>query len=126
MADKGENKHKSFNKEDSLKKLTPMQFNVTQKNATEMPFENEYWNNKEDGIYVDIVSGEALFSSTDKFDSGSGWPSFTKPIENKNILTKTDKSLSYEERTEVKSKQGDSHLDMSLMTALALLKKDIV
>lgn len=91
------------------KKLTPLQIEVTQKGGTERPFHNEYWDNKEDGIYVDIVSGEPLFSSLDKYDSGTGWPSFTKPINNDNIKTKSDKSM-FSERTEVRSKTGDSHL----------------
>jgi peptide methionine sulfoxide reductase msrA/msrB len=89
--------------------LTPLQYNVTQQCGTEPPFKNEYWNNKREGIYVDIVSGEPLFSSTDKFDSGTGWPSFTKPLENKNIVEKKDKSH-LTERTEVRSHNADSHL----------------
>ncbi|MFU8795494.1 MAG: peptide-methionine (R)-S-oxide reductase, partial [Dethiobacteria bacterium] len=74
-------------------RLTEIQFAVTQKDATEPAFNNEYWDNKDEGIYVDVVSGEPLFSSTDKFDSGSGWPSFTQPLESKNIVEKEDKSL---------------------------------
>ncbi len=89
--------------------LTPIQFFVTQENGTEPPFDNEYWNNKEDGIYVDIVSGEPLFSSIDKYDSGSGWPSFKKPLEPENIITKIDLSHGMK-RVEVRSKYGDSHL----------------
>lgn len=89
--------------------LTEMQYKVTQKEGTEKPFENEYWNNKEEGIYVDVVSGEPLFSSLDKFDSGTGWPSFTKPIANENIVEKTDTKF-FMKRTEVRSKHGDSHL----------------
>ena len=89
--------------------LTPIQFDVTQKEGTERPFKNEYWNNEEAGIYVDIVSGEPLFSSTDKFDSGTGWPSFTKPIDVKNVTFKTDRGL-FSERTEVRSARADSHL----------------
>lgn len=97
-------------KEDELKKkLTPLQHQVTQCSATEPPFKNEYWDNKRPGIYVDIVSGEALFSSTDKFDSGTGWPSFTKPLESKNVHFKPDHELGME-RTEVRSAQADSHL----------------
>jgi methionine-R-sulfoxide reductase len=92
------------------KKLSDVQFNVTQKEGTEKPFANEYWNNHEDGIYVDIVSGEPLFSSKDKYESGTGWPSFTKPIEPANIVTKKDKRLFFGERTEVRSKNADSHL----------------
>ncbi len=95
--------------DDLKKKLTPMQYEVTQKNGTERPFHNEYWDNKRDGIYVDIVSGEPLFSSLDKYDSGTGWPSFTKPIEKKNIVDHVDKSF-FSERTEVRSSKGNSHL----------------
>ena len=90
-------------------KLTPLQYRVTQKVGTEPPFRNEYWDNKEPGIYVDVVSGEVLFSSLDKFDSGTGWPSFTRPLEESNIVKKSDRSL-FVERTEVRSKEGDSHL----------------
>jgi len=90
-------------------KLSSLQYHVTQENGTESPFNNEYWDNKEDGIYVDIVSGEPLFGSRDKFESGTGWPSFTKPLEPDNIITKTDNSLGMI-RTEVRSKHGDSHL----------------
>ena len=90
-------------------KLTPLQYKVTQKDGTEPPFQNEYWDNKEPGIYVDVVSGEPLFSSLDKFDSGTGWPSFTKPLESANVLEKQDRSL-FMNRTEVRSKEGDSHL----------------
>lgn len=96
--------------EDQLKKtLSPIQHQVTQCSATEPPFKNEYWNNHRSGIYVDIVSGEPLFSSLDKFDSGTGWPSFTKPIENSNVKLKPDHELSVE-RTEVRSNLADSHL----------------
>ena len=90
-------------------KLTPLQYRVTQKEGTEPPFQNEYWDNKEPGIYVDVVSGEVLFSSLDKFDSGTGWPSFTRPLEESNIVTKSDRSLLMP-RTEVRSREGDSHL----------------
>jgi len=89
--------------------LTAMQFAVTQKDATEPPFNNEYWDYKEEGIYVDIVSGEPLFSSTDKYDSGSGWPSFTRPLAEDNIVEHKDSSLGMV-RTEVRSKEADSHL----------------
>lgn len=92
-----------------LAKLTPLQYKVTQKEGTEPPFQNEYWDNKRPGIYVDIVSGEPLFSSLDKFDSGTGWPSFTRPLEERNVVEKTDRSLLME-RTEVRSKGGDCHL----------------
>ncbi|HYG77006.1 MAG TPA: bifunctional methionine sulfoxide reductase B/A protein [Planctomycetota bacterium] len=91
------------------KKLSPIQYRVTQQDGTEPPFHNQYWNNHESGIYVDIVSGEPLFSSTDKFDSGTGWPSFTRPIEKERVITKTDESHGMV-RTEVRSKVGNSHL----------------
>jgi peptide methionine sulfoxide reductase msrA/msrB len=95
---------------DQLKKtLTAMQFDVTQRDGTEPPFQNEYFNNERDGIYVDIVSGEPLFSSTDKFESGTGWPSFTRPLVPANIVMKTDRSLGMA-RTEVRSRYADSHL----------------
>jgi peptide methionine sulfoxide reductase msrA/msrB len=94
---------------DLRRRLTPLQYDVTQKNATERPFRNAYWDNHEAGIYVDIVSGEPLFSSKDKFDSGTGWPSFTRPLAPGNIVEKTDRSL-FMVRTEVRSKHGDSHL----------------
>jgi peptide methionine sulfoxide reductase msrA/msrB len=89
--------------------LTPIQYSVTQQDATEPPYQNEFWNNKKNGIYVDIVSGEPLFSSKDKFDSGCGWPSFTRPIHEKNIQQKKDNKL-FMERIEVRSKNADSHL----------------
>jgi methionine-R-sulfoxide reductase len=92
-----------------IHKLTPLQYQVTQKDGTERPFQNEYWDNKAPGIYVDVVSGEPLFSSLDKFDSGTGWPSFTKPLEESNVVEKSDRSL-FMSRTEVRSKEGDSHL----------------
>ena len=96
--------------DDTLReKLTQLQYDVTQKDATEPPFNNAYWNNKKEGIYVDIVSGEPLFSSTDKFKSGTGWPSFTKPLEPDHIVEKTDRSF-FMVRTEVRSKYADSHL----------------
>ena len=91
------------------KQLTAMQYTVTQKDGTEPPFRNEYWDNKAEGIYVDIVSGEPLFSSLDKYDSGTGWPSFTRPLEPGNIVEKKDSSF-FMVRTEVRSKHGDSHL----------------
>ncbi len=102
----------SSQKKDSTElaqKLTPLQYRVTQKEGTEPPFQNEYWDNKEPGIYVDVVSGEVLFSSRDKYDSGTGWPSFTRPLEESNIITRSDRSLLMP-RTEVRSKEGDSHL----------------
>ncbi|OHD68454.1 MAG: peptide-methionine (R)-S-oxide reductase [Spirochaetes bacterium RBG_16_49_21] len=92
-----------------LKKLTPEQYRVTQKNDTEPAFKNEYWDNRRPGIYVDVVSGEPLFSSLDKFDSGTGWPSFTKPLKPENIVTRADRGL-FITRTEVRSKNADSHL----------------
>jgi peptide methionine sulfoxide reductase msrA/msrB len=91
------------------KELTPLQYQVTQKEGTEPAFKNEYWNNKKEGIYVDIVSGEPLFSSLDKYDSGTGWPSFTRPLVKENIVTREDRRL-FTTRTEVRSKHGDSHL----------------
>jgi len=95
--------------EKNLSKMTPLQVQVTQHNATEAPFKNEYYNNHETGIYVDIVSGEVLFSSLDKFDSGCGWPSFTRPIQAKAVIEKKDISH-FMVRTEVRSKSADSHL----------------
>lgn len=89
--------------------LTPLQYQVTQKEGTEPPFKNEYWDNKKPGIYVDVVTGEPLFSSTDKFDSGTGWPSFTRPLENGQVVSRTDYKLIWP-RTEVRSRYGDSHL----------------
>ncbi|MFY9919911.1 MAG: peptide-methionine (R)-S-oxide reductase MsrB [Mycobacterium sp.] len=89
--------------------LSPEQYHVTQKNGTERPFTGEYWDNHEPGIYVDVVSGEPLFASVDKFDSGSGWPSFTRPIDSENVLEKRDFSHLMI-RTEVRSAHGDSHL----------------
>ena len=91
------------------KKLTPLQYEVTQHEGTERPFQNEYWNNHQAGIYVDVVSGEPLFSSLDKFESGTGWPSFTKPLDPANVVTKTDRKF-FMSRTEVRSKHADSHL----------------
>jgi peptide methionine sulfoxide reductase msrA/msrB len=101
--------YKRPDKEELRHRLTPLQYQVTQEDATEPPFKNEYWNNHEKGIYVDIVSGEPLFSSTDKFDSGTGWPSFARPLEPDNIVEKNDRSF-FMVRTEVRSKHGDSHL----------------
>lgn len=96
--------------DDELKQaLTPEQYQVTQACSTEPPFRNAYWNNHEPGIYVDVVSGEPLFTSLDKFDSGTGWPSFTKPLVKENLVEKSDRSM-FAERTEVRSKQADSHL----------------
>ena len=89
--------------------LSPIQYQVTQHEGTEPPFANEYWRNKQPGIYVDVVSGEPLFSSLDKYESGTGWPSFTQPLESENIVTHTDYKL-FMARTEVRSKNADSHL----------------
>jgi peptide methionine sulfoxide reductase msrA/msrB len=94
---------------ENIKKLTPIQHRVTQENGTETPFQNEFWDHKEEGIYVDIVSGEPLFSSFDKFDSGCGWPSFTKPIKHQEVLEKLDTSHGMR-RIEVRSTSADSHL----------------
>ena len=102
-------KYKKPSKEELQKKLTPLQYKVTQEEATERPFANEYWDNHRDGIYVDIVSGEPLFSSLDKFDSRTGWPSFTTPLVEENIIEKEDRSF-FTVRTEVRSKNADSHL----------------
>jgi peptide-methionine (R)-S-oxide reductase len=97
------------NKEELKKELSPIQFEVTQNNGTEPPFRNEYWNETRDGIYVDLVSGKPLFSSLDKFDAGCGWPSFTKPIVEEEVIEKEDYSH-FMVRTEVRSKSADSHL----------------
>jgi peptide methionine sulfoxide reductase msrA/msrB len=90
-------------------KLTPMQYKVTQKDSTERPFDNEYWDNKKPGIYVDVASGEPLFSSTEKFKSGTGWPSFWKPLNEEHVVEHEDRSL-FKKRVEVRSMHGDSHL----------------
>lgn len=96
--------------DDELRRtLTPLQYKVTQHEGTEPPFRNEYWDNHEPGIYVDVVSGEPLFSSLDKFDSGTGWPSFTRPLDAGHVVTKTDRKF-FMTRTEVRSREGDSHL----------------
>jgi methionine-R-sulfoxide reductase len=92
-----------------IKELTPLQYEVTQEDGTERPFRNAYWDNKKAGIYVDVVSGEPLFSSTDKFKSGTGWPSFTKPLVAQNVVEKSDHKLGMV-RTEVRSRGADSHL----------------
>ncbi|MBU1078228.1 MAG: peptide-methionine (R)-S-oxide reductase MsrB, partial [Spirochaetes bacterium] len=106
---KKDKKYTKPSEKELKKKLNDLQYKVTQKDATEPAFKNEYWDNKKEGIYVDIVSGEPLFSSRDKFKSGTGWPSFTKPLESGNIVEKIDKSL-FSTRTEVRSKQANSHL----------------
>ncbi len=106
-AENQNNKSKKYQKD--LSKLNEFQKYVTQKEGTEPAFSNEYWNNKKDGIYVDVASGEPLFSSKDKYDSGTGWPSFTKPIEKNSVVEKSDNSLGMK-RVEVRSKNADSHL----------------
>ena len=101
---------KTYNKNpEAVSLLTPEQYRVTQQDGTERPFQNEYWDNKEPGLYVDVVSGEPLFASVNKFDSSSGWPSFTKPIEPENVVENMDTSHGIT-RTEVRSRHGDSHL----------------
>ncbi|HZH04748.1 MAG TPA: peptide-methionine (R)-S-oxide reductase MsrB [Myxococcaceae bacterium] len=97
------------NAETLKQKLSPLQYKVTQQEGTEPPFQNEYWDNKKPGIYVDVVSGEPLFSSLDKYDSGTGWPSFSRPLDKANVTEREDKSL-FARRTEVRSKSADSHL----------------
>jgi len=106
---KSKSKCDSKNNSNRKKRLTPLQFHVTQQCGTEPPFQNEFWNNKKAGIYVDVVSGEPLFCSLDKFDSGSGWPSFTRPLEDENIVSKADNSHGMD-RVEVRSKNANSHL----------------
>ncbi|SMO71728.1 peptide-methionine (R)-S-oxide reductase MsrB [Melghirimyces algeriensis] len=96
-------------REELRKRLTPLQYEVTQNNGTEPPFKNEYWNNQEEGIYVDIVSGTPLFSSKDQYDAGCGWPSFTRPIDQEAVTEKEDRSFGMI-RTEVRSQEADSHL----------------
>ena len=100
---------KKPNDGDLKKQLSTTQYDVTQKSGTEPPFHNEYWHYKADGIYVDVVSGEPLFSSTDKYDSGTGWPSFTRPLVKENVTEHVDRKLGVA-RTEVRSKNADSHL----------------
>ena len=100
---------KSMSDTELRKKLTPEQYHVTRENGTEPPFRNVYWDNHKPGIYVDLISGEALFASTDKFESGTGWPSFTKPLDPAHVVEKTDQTL-FMERTEVRSKEGNAHL----------------
>ncbi|HZZ14960.1 MAG TPA: peptide-methionine (R)-S-oxide reductase MsrB [Candidatus Sulfotelmatobacter sp.] len=94
---------------EAISNLSPEQYRVTQRDGTERPFQNEYWDNKKPGIYVDVVSGEPLFASTDKFESHSGWPSFTKPLDSKNVVENVDRGHGMT-RTEVRSTYGDSHL----------------
>lgn len=109
--DKHSSAHKYTKPSDEVlrQRLTALQYQVTREEGTERPFSNEYWDNKKEGIYVDIVSGEPLFSSTDKFKSGTGWPSFTQPLESNNVVEKVDRKL-FVSRTELRSKHGDSHL----------------
>ena len=104
-----EGKGGTIDKKDLKSRLTPLQYKVTQEEGTEPAFNNEYWDNKRPGIYVDIVSGEPLFSSLDKYDSGTGWPSFSRPLVPENIVERKDRSF-FMTRTEVRSKKGDSHL----------------
>ncbi len=109
---KNEDNEKKYSKPDDEtlhKMLSTMQYEVTQKDATEPPFKNEYWDNKREGVYVDVVSGEPLFSSKDQYSSGTGWPSFTQPLDPSHIVEKSDVSL-FMQRTEIRSKYGDSHL----------------
>jgi len=101
--------HRFMSKQELRDKLTPEQYRVTQEDATESPFRNAYWDNERDGIYVDVVSGKPLFSSIDKYKSGTGWPSFTKPLVAAEIVEKEDNSF-FSRRTEVRSKTADSHL----------------
>lgn len=98
-----------MDKNSRLKQLNPLQFQVTQQNGTERPFDNEYWNNQAEGIYVDIVSGEPLFSSRDQYDAGCGWPSFTRPLNGSSVIERTDLSHGMR-RVEVRSEEADSHL----------------
>ncbi|GAB4111794.1 MAG: peptide-methionine (R)-S-oxide reductase MsrB [Acidobacteriota bacterium] len=109
MNEKQEKTYSRPSDEELRRILTPLQYKVTQQGGTEPPFHNEYWNSKAEGIYVDVVSGEPLFSSRDKFDSGTGWPSFTRPLEPANIVERQDRSF-FMVRTEVRSRHGDSHL----------------
>lgn len=104
-----EEKYMKPSDEELRNKLTPLQYDVTQNDATEPPFRNEYWNEKRPGIYVDVVSGEPLFSSSDKYDSGTGWPSFTRPINDQSVVQKTDFKLIIP-RQEIRSRVSDSHL----------------
>ena len=107
--DKKLDKFEKPNDEELKEKLTPLQYNVTQKEATERPFDNEYWDNEKEGIYVDVVSGEPLFSSKAKYKSGCGWPSFYEPLEKENIVKKKDTKFPAP-RVEIRSRHGDSHL----------------
>src|SRR5262245_48682802 len=102
--------YKKPSQDEIKKKLTSEQYHVCHEGGTEHPFKNAYWDNHKPGIYVDVVTGEPLFSSADKYDSGTGWPSFTKPIDENNITKKEDRHLPFMIRTEVRSKIGESHL----------------
>jgi peptide methionine sulfoxide reductase msrA/msrB len=110
QSEKAEDPYAKPSREELKKKLTPMQYEVTQESGTEPAFKNEYWDNHKDGIYVDIVSGEPLFSSADKYESGTGWPSFSRPIEPGSVVTREDRTWYLAVRTEVRSKHADSHL----------------
>jgi peptide methionine sulfoxide reductase msrA/msrB len=103
------NTYKKPSEEELRQRLSPLEYEVTQRDATEPPFRNRYWNNHEEGLYIDVASGEPLFSSRDKFESGTGWPSFTRPIEAERVVTREDRKLGMR-RTEVRSRDGDSHL----------------
>ncbi len=109
MAKEAEARYAKPSASELREKLSPLQFRVTQEEGTEPPFRNEFWDNKREGIYVDVVSGEPLFSSRDKYDSGTGWPSFSKPLEPANIVEREDHKLLMR-RIEARSKHGDSHL----------------
>ncbi|GEM_PF-109029 len=109
MVENEKGDHLSAEHRKNIQKLTPLQYRVVRENGTEPPFQNEYYDNHEEGIYVDVVSGEPLFSSQDKFDSGTGWPSFTRPIDEKNVVSNRDNSHGMS-RVEVRSRRGDSHL----------------
>lgn len=109
MSDLRRARRQRESREELKKRLTAIQYEVTQNNGTERPFQNEYYQNKEEGLYVDIVSGEPLFSSRDQYDAGCGWPSFTQPIHKEQIIEKLDRSHGMM-RTEVRSKEADSHL----------------
>lgn len=104
------NKYSKPTDDELRKRLSPLQYEVTQHEGTERAFANEYWDNKKPGIYVDVVSGEPLFSSLDKYDSGTGWPSFTQPLEPDNLTTRSDNGIFFMPRIEVRSKSADSHL----------------
>lgn len=106
---KKEKEYQKPSKKELKKKLSPLQFKVTQRDGTERAFQNEYWDHEGEGIYVDVVSGEPLFSSQDKFKSGCGWPSFTKPVQEEGVIKKEDRSLGMR-RIEVRSQEADSHL----------------